>query len=246
MSGPKKAFDPKGDDTRKQSANMSGRAVRPKLAATLILLDDSGDPRVLMGKRHGGTRFMPHKYVFPGGRVDRADSFARTAGEIHPGALEALAGALPERRVQAAAAAAIRETFEETGYAIARPLEAPHKRPADWRDFYSCAGTPHISPLRLIARAVTPPYRPIRYDALFFMAAAEHARSVQGPCTPELEETAWVTLDEAESLDIPSITRFVLAEVRRRLDEPDAPVPYIRMERGRHIWTPLPEGASTA
>jgi len=223
------------------------RAPRPRLAATLVLLDeDGGAPRVLMGRRGGGTRFMPHKYVFPGGRVDRADSYARTRGTLHAEARAALQGVLPERRQQAAAAAAIRETFEETGYAVARPAEPAASRSADWRAFYECAGAPDLSPLRLIARAVTPPYRPLRYDALFFMAPAARAERVQGPCTPELEETLWVTLDEAESLDIPSITRFVLGVVRRRLEEPDMPVPYVRMERGRHIWTPLPGAGSTA
>lgn len=244
MSAPRKAFDPRGDEKRQPDA--PDRAVRPKLAATLVLLDETGNPRVLMGKRHSATRFMPHKYVFPGGRVDRGDSYARTAGETHPAALKALDGALTARRVRAAAAAAIRETFEETGYAIAQALEARPTGPKDWRDFYDCAGAPDISPLRLIARAVTPPYRPIRYDALFFMADAARATHIEGACTEELLETDWVTLDEAEALDIPSITRFVLGEVRRRLDTPDAPVPYIRMEKGRHIWTPLPHSAETA
>ena len=48
--------------------------VRPKLAATLILLDRSGDiPKVLMGKRHAGHKFMAGKFVFPGGRIEAAD-----------------------------------------------------------------------------------------------------------------------------------------------------------------------------
>jgi hypothetical protein len=46
---------------------------RPKDAATLILIDRSGDkPKVLVGKRHDKVVFMPGKYVFPGGRVDRS------------------------------------------------------------------------------------------------------------------------------------------------------------------------------
>src|SRR6476469_2334218 len=47
---------------------------RPKDAATLILIDRSGDkPKVLVGKRHDKVVFMPGKYVFPGGRVDVRD-----------------------------------------------------------------------------------------------------------------------------------------------------------------------------
>ena len=48
--------------------------VRPKDAATLILVDRGGQvPKVLLGKRHQGHKFMPGKFVFPGGRVDPAD-----------------------------------------------------------------------------------------------------------------------------------------------------------------------------
>jgi len=47
--------------------------VRPKDAATLILVDRGGRvPKVLLGKRHQGHKFMPGKFVFPGGRVDAA------------------------------------------------------------------------------------------------------------------------------------------------------------------------------
>lgn len=232
------------------------RAVRPRLAATLILLDKGEQPRVLMGRRAEAHRFMPNKYVFPGGRVDRADSYARTVGALHDGAFAALKNVFAKRRVEAAAAAAIRETFEETGYAIARDeaRSAAMKRDqrrrgatdSGWRAFYECAGAPDLDPLRLIARAVTPPYRPIRYDALFFLADAKHAALAHGDCTPELEHTDWVSLDAAEALDIPAITRFVLGEVRRRLDEPEAPVPFVRMHRGQHLCTPLPTGGSTA
>src|ERR1700735_2314703 len=48
---------------------------RPKDAATLILIDRSGPvPKVLVGKRHDKVVFMPGKFVFPGGRVDKSDN----------------------------------------------------------------------------------------------------------------------------------------------------------------------------
>ena len=48
--------------------------LKPRDAATLILVDRSGDvPKVLLGKRHAGHKFMPGKFVFPGGRVEPAD-----------------------------------------------------------------------------------------------------------------------------------------------------------------------------
>ena len=58
---------------------------RPKDAATLILIDRSGDkPKVLVGKRHDKVVFMPGKYVFPGGRVDKSDNRVPVAAPISP------------------------------------------------------------------------------------------------------------------------------------------------------------------
>ena len=43
--------------------------VRPKNAASLIIIDRSGpQPKVLMGRRHPGHKYMPGVFVFPGGR----------------------------------------------------------------------------------------------------------------------------------------------------------------------------------
>ena len=49
--------------------------MRPRDAATLILVRMKGKtPEVLMGCRAAAHAFMPNRYVFPGGRVDRADA----------------------------------------------------------------------------------------------------------------------------------------------------------------------------
>jgi 8-oxo-dGTP pyrophosphatase MutT (NUDIX family) len=75
-------------------------------------------PRLLMGRRAKGHSFMPSKWVFPGGRVDRSDFSAPVATKL---------GAEVEARLQlqarhtspklprALAMAAVRETFEEVG-----------------------------------------------------------------------------------------------------------------------------------
>src|SRR3954462_9217229 len=61
------------------------RAVRPKNAATVMIIRRDGPkPRVLMGKRHGGHSFMPDRWVFPGGRIDRADYRAPFATDLRP------------------------------------------------------------------------------------------------------------------------------------------------------------------
>jgi 8-oxo-dGTP pyrophosphatase MutT (NUDIX family) len=93
--------------------------VRPKDAATLILVDRSGPlPKVLLGKRHERHKFMPGKFVFPGGRVDPADRLMPVAKPLDPHAEANLMKHLQRAsaaKARAFALAAIRETFEETG-----------------------------------------------------------------------------------------------------------------------------------
>ncbi|MEK9784273.1 MAG: hypothetical protein VW312_06475, partial [Opitutales bacterium] len=49
------------------------RAVKPKDAATLIIVRQGDEPRLLLGKRSMKHKFMPGKFVFPGGRLDLID-----------------------------------------------------------------------------------------------------------------------------------------------------------------------------
>jgi len=45
--------------------------VRIRDAATMLLIDRTAAvPKVLLGRRHHGHKFMPGKFVFPGGRVE--------------------------------------------------------------------------------------------------------------------------------------------------------------------------------
>ena len=100
---------------------------RPKDAATLILIDRCGDkPKVLVGKRHDNVVFMPGKFVFPGGRVDKADNRVPVAAPI-TSELEAnlLKGSpkIAPSRARALAVAAIREACEETGLCLGRKVD---------------------------------------------------------------------------------------------------------------------------
>jgi 8-oxo-dGTP pyrophosphatase MutT (NUDIX family) len=143
---------------------------RPKDAATLILIRrDATLPRVLMGKRSGRHDFMPDKYVFPGGRVDPQDSRAVTFSDLDPKQEHRLRYQ-SRRTPRAFALTAIRETFEETGLLIGRQAEMPAKAPAGWQPLYDMDIAPCLQHLKFIGRAVTPPYRPKRFDARFFMA----------------------------------------------------------------------------
>src|SRR5271167_4232271 len=113
----------------------SGRPVRPRDAATLIIIRrDSANPRVLMGRRHGGHNFMPGKWVFPGGRIDRSDFRAPFLGELRPDVAARLEKTTTPARARALALAAIRETFEEAGLLLARPAP-PRPGAGPWREF---------------------------------------------------------------------------------------------------------------
>jgi len=92
---------------------------------------------------------------------------------------------------------------------------------------------PDLSAIDFIARAVTPPRAPKRFDARFFMAEADRLISLERqPDCGELTGIAWVELDEALALDLPNVTAFILRELPKRLKDPHRPLPYLRLRRG--------------
>jgi 8-oxo-dGTP pyrophosphatase MutT (NUDIX family) len=218
-----------------QSAN-----VRPRDAATLILLrHDSAAPRLLMGRRHRGHVFMPGKIVFPGGAVDRADALLRSPCTLRPQVAEKLCRGTTEVRARALALAAIRETFEETGLMLANPgeMNAPAGHES-WQAFTARGAMPALDRLDYLARAITPPYRPRRFDARFFIADAAHVlgdpdRDLKS--SGELEALDWLTLKQARDEELPSITRAVLDDLEARLANRRAPVPFYYFRAGRAI-----------
>ena len=159
---------------------------RPVDAATLILVDRSGaTAKVLVGKRHEKVVFMPGKIVFPGGRVDKADSRVPTAAPI-PAALEAnlLKGRpkITPSRARALAIAAIREACEETGLCLGRKnLGSKPGLTGAWKPFADAGLLPDPSGLYLVTRAITPPGRIRRFDTRFFAAAVRVA--AKGNCS---------------------------------------------------------------
>ena len=60
----------------------SERAVRPKDASTLIIVRQDDEPRLLLGKRSMQHKFMPGKFVFPGGRLDLIDQRLKVPTEL--------------------------------------------------------------------------------------------------------------------------------------------------------------------
>jgi 8-oxo-dGTP pyrophosphatase MutT (NUDIX family) len=214
---------------------VAGSRLRPRDAATLIVIRrDHPEPCVLMGRRAQGHVFMASKWVFPGGRVDRADYRAPSASDLEPAAAALLGRHARPALARALAMAAVRETFEETGLLLARPAP-PRSGAGPWRDFLAAGALPDLSALSYVARAITPPGRARRFDARFFMAEADALISLERrEGCGELDEIAWIELSRTGELDLPAITRFVLGEVRARMEQPRRPIPFVSFVRGQH------------
>lgn len=224
--------------------------IRPKDAATLLVLDreSSGPVKILMGRRHRRHAFMPGKFVFPGGRVDPSDSRITDVLPYHP-AVEAklsedLKSVKSAARVRALALAAIRETYEEAGLFIGRKSASGAFRLGSGFEAFAERGIqPDLSGLRMIARAITPTQRPRRFDTRFLAvwadAIADQLPDGKGP-SGELEDCAWLTLEEAREKELPMITTKILTDLEERLKNdpdlsPDTPVPYYFFRKGGFV-----------
>ena len=243
------AADKLGDRTERLTHAARDRSFanqRPRDSATLILIDRSESvPKVLLGRRHERHKFLPGKFVFPGGRVETADRRMPVAAQLHARDTERLLAGLRRPSAAKAAAialAAIRETYEETGIMLGVRGAAPVAAPAGaWEAFAQQRVLPDLSAIHFIARAITPPGRPRRFDSRFFAAdissAAHRADGFFGPDS-ELVEVVWMPINEARRLDIPTITAVALEELQERIAtgmSHDHPVPFYRMLHNRFV-----------
>jgi 8-oxo-dGTP pyrophosphatase MutT (NUDIX family) len=178
-----------------------------------------GEPEMLMGMRGARHRFMPNRLVFPGGRVDAADMRAPFATGLSPRTEWALRRKANPRLACALAIAAARELREETGLSLGDP--------------------PRLDVLHYLARAVTPPGGPIRFNARFLVVDAMHVSGELGG-DGELDELRFYGLREALALDLATPTRRVLERLQTWLAMSDAErdavtrTPVLLRDRG---WT---------
>lgn len=167
-----------------------------------------------MGRRAARHRFVPHHYVFPGGRIDRADYAVTPGSPLRPQVLARLCESCPPRLAHALAIAAARETWEETGLSLGEP-DRPDLRHLDYA-----------------LRAITPPSSPIRFHARFFVVDGAHlSGTLQG--NGELLDLDWRPVSECLKLPIVDVTEHVL---RRMLEGPlssGAKAPLFSFRRGR-------------
>lgn len=158
-------------------------------AATLIVMREvsGGPPELLMVTRTRSMAFAGGAMVFPGGRVDAQDERLGTGIEHGAGR-----------------AAAIRETLEETGLAVAlQPL--PDGAGAAQLQAALHAGTPFADLLERDGHALEfsalipfarwkPAFKqPRRFDTLFFLAEAPAGDWPLRPQAGECEAAEWIT-----------------------------------------------------
>lgn len=214
-------------------------------AATVIVLRDRDQsPSVLMGQRGAKAAFMPNKFVFPGGAVDPEDALVPFAQPLSPLCTSRLIDGAPPDRAAALAAAAIRELWEETGQILGQPGAWDSEPPGTWRDFAAKGHLPNAAPLQFVFRAITPPGRPRRFDARFFLLDANDLAGDPDDFTDASDELAhlqWIALDKVRSFDLPFITEVVLAEVAARAADPHPPasVPFFRNDDEESLFLRL-------
>lgn len=225
----------------KSERDQSFPDTEPRDAATLMLIDRSGEkPTVLLGRRHDSHKFMPGKFVFPGGRIEALDRAMTAVSELHPDTQAKLLERVASPSAEYARAfplAAVRELAEETGLLLGVKRDEPPETPGEiWVEFAKANVHPDLGQIHFIARAITPPRRPRRFDTRFFTAdASAIAHKIEGVVGPdsELVELVWIPIEDAAKLDMPTITGVVLEELLVRVEAGMAqnlPVPFYFMQ----------------
>lgn len=243
-SGPVLVGKMKITDNERTKRKELDRAPKPRLASTLVLICGSGkDLKVLMGQRSIRHDFMPSVYVFPGGRVDRADSFAKYAGDLSPRTERILEAAYSPRRARAVALASVRETWEETGLMLGADSQTNRNLSnASYDDFRQAGQLPDLSGIEVFGRAVTPPHRHKRFDAWFFVKHLGEQTPPQISDSSELLNVGWFTFDEIEKLETQRATDMMLQVLKRYLkaDRPPESIFYSRAIRGKFKMLQFP------
>lgn len=207
----------------------------PRPAATVILLRPEAERfSVFLVRRNRRVGFMPSAWVFPGGRVDEADA------AVDPGRLSGVdeaVGRLGMDRADGVAwlAAAIRETFEESGVWLGEGNPGAAARAslndgtATLQQVLAAHGGASTERLRPWSRWVTPENEPRRYDTRFFVAVVrDEDRTAARHDEGETVDSAWVPIDQAvaraEAGDLPMAppTWWTLRELARLADLDEA------------------------
>ncbi|WP_141857380.1 NUDIX hydrolase [Kribbella jejuensis] len=199
----------------------------PRPASTVVLVRDAAAPEVYLLRRQRTMAFAAGMTVFPGGRVDAtdstvADSWSGPSPEWF-GERLGCSGAVAAAYV----AAAVRETFEESGVLLAGPSPdavVDDTTGDDWEADRVALETRELGfadflhrrqlllradLLRPWAHWITPEFEPKRYDTAFFVAALPTGQ-VTRDVTSESDQVTWIrpadavrAVDAGEMLMLP-------------------------------------------
>jgi 8-oxo-dGTP pyrophosphatase MutT (NUDIX family) len=211
------------NDTSPARVNRRNAVVRPRDAASLILLRGAGDDlEVLAGRRPRHAGFMPGVYVFPGGAIDPPDRIAWS--------VEAGTESLGPKLVRSARAA-LRETWEEVGVLIGRTAGSPppasvgtvsRAPPEGSRAIPTSAALPiehayrdhrlvaAMDVLTYVGRAITPSHSTRRFNTRFFLGDGGNVFG-EPAASDELEDVRWHPIGRGPLESIRDVTRFMLA-----------------------------------
>ena len=214
--------------------------VRARDAATLIIVRSCGPKRaILFGQRSAVARFMPGRYVFPGGAVAPGDGTMAIATPLDRACVRSMAVAGSSCRAARLALAAVRETYEEPGLMLGLPGRTVGSHSSSWRRFSDEGLLPSLKPLRYVGRAITPTFSKMRYHARFFLTSAENVRGeIAGD--GELDNVRWIDECETQELQMADVTRFMrdraLALTAGVVPEMPAPVFSWRRNKRSVVW----------
>jgi 8-oxo-dGTP pyrophosphatase MutT (NUDIX family) len=160
--------------------------------------------------------FLPGIHVVPGGRVDPPDVEPVDSDEVpHPAVAAALRGGGSKRPPVAFLNAALRETLEETGLLVGRPLvalaaEAMTAPATELARAYRAAGlAPGYARFDYLCRAITPVTSRRRFNTRFFLADGDDASGQLGG-NGELEDLRWQPAARLDELTLVDVTEYVL------------------------------------
>ena len=214
--------------------------VRAHDAATLIIVRDCGPKRaILFGQRSAVARFMPGRYVFPGGAVAPGDGTMAIATPLDCACVRSMAVAGSSCRAARLALAAVRETYEETGLMLGLPGRTAGSHSSSWRRFSDEGLLPSLKSLRYVGRAITPTFSKMRYHARFFLTSAENVRGeIAGD--GELDNVRWIDECETQELHMADVTRFMLDRALALTAGvvPELPAPVFSWRRNKRsvVW----------
>lgn len=207
----------------------------PRHAASLVIYrEGTGGTEIVMGRRSDQARFKPGIYVFPGGMIERWDHFARPATPLAATITHKLAVGGSQRRANALAMAAIRETYEESGLIVGVPGDIGSNPHPSWQKIRDRGLAPALDRLTYLGRAITPSHSQIRFHARFF---GVDARDIQGELrnTSELLDLQWVPVSAAKELPLMNVTLMILDSLQTYLTAAEHRAPFLSFQRGRRL-----------